>query len=228
MKWNQLITVIGAGPVGCLLAILLCRRGHAVHILEKRPDLRRTLQASHRSINLALSHRGWRALELVGLQEALRPMALPMKGRMIHHQDGSRQFMPYGTEGQAIYSLSRADLNKVLLSAAERSGAVLHFEKEIEQVDLSRQELVGTWGKQPYEVLFGADGAFSVLRRAYVQLPHFRQKEETMEHAYLELNMEARAGDFPLDPGALHIWPRHRFMLIALPNADCSFTCTLF
>ncbi|SDK66273.1 kynurenine 3-monooxygenase [Catalinimonas alkaloidigena] len=229
------ITVFGAGLVGSLLAIYLKQRGYRVTVCERRADPRRAGVVGGRSINLALSDRGWRALEGVGMAEQIREIALPMRGRMIHDLDGRQALQPYGTTGQCIYSVSRALLNEKLLDLAEQEGAELRFNERCLDVNFEQPTatLVSPGHPAAYtletDFIFGADGAFSAVRSSLQKTDRFDYEQSYLAHGYKELSIPPTAdGQWRLDNGALHIWPRHSFMLIALPNLDGSFTCTLF
>ena len=231
--------VVGAGLVGCLWSTLLAQRGHDVTLVDRRPDVRATGFRGGRSINLAMSTRGWHALELAGLAERVRAEALPMSGRLMHGRGGELTRQPYGKTGEAIYSVSRAGLNLLLLDAAEATGRVrLEFERKCEGFDKRtlavrlRDERAGRDGAR-YEVeapvTFAADGAYSAVRSTMLRTPRFNYEQAYLDHGYKELHIPAApGGGHRLDPTALHIWPRGHFMMIALPNADGSFTCTLF
>lgn len=232
------VTILGAGLVGSLLAVYLARRGYPVTVYERRGDLRAGAASAGRSINLALSDRGWKGLAGVGLDEPVRRMAIPMYGRMVHHPDGSRSAQPYGRPHQAIYSVSRGELNKLLLTAAEQTGRVhIHFNRFCQRVDLHGRQLLFSNGPEDhhvraaanYEVLFGADGAYSALRLAMLFTDRFNAAQTYIDHNYKELHIPPGPdGSWQLEKNYLHIWPRKNFMLIALPNPDGSFTCTLF
>lgn len=233
MKTNS-ITILGAGLIGSLMAIYLKRQGLDVHIYDKRPDKRKTGYSEEgRSINMALSHRGWKSLEQVGLKDKVLPLAIPMYGRKIHDEHGGTTFIPYGKTNQAIYSISRGKFNQLLAEEAERLGAQIHFEHRCQEVDFRSNEITfetpdGQEKLQP-KVIIGADGAYSALRMSMQKQIRFNYRQEYISHGYKELTIPATAdGQFAMDPNALHIWPRGKFMLIALPNPDKSFTCTLF
>lgn len=234
MKKNE-ISILGSGLIGSLLSIYLKKRGLDVHVYEKRADNRKgEYKEEGRSINMALSDRGWKALEKVGLKEKVLPLTIPMYGRKIHDEHGNTSFMPYGKEGQAIYSISRGKFNHLLMDEAEKEGVQIHFDHKIEDVDLRVNELKINSPENGLEtisseVIIGADGAYSSLRNAMLKQVRFNYKQEYISHGYKELSIPAtESGEFAMDPNALHIWPRGSFMLIALPNPDKSFTCTLF
>lgn len=236
MKSSKDIAIIGAGLVGSLLAIFMSRRGHRVSIFEKRPDMRKAGIAGGRSINLALSDRGIRALQSVGIMDAVEEICIPMPGRQLHQADGSEYFQPYGKEGQFINSVSRAALNQLLMSEAEKSGASIYFDRRCISIDFKKNEMVlqqeqsGDTEKISADIFFGADGAFSVSRlQMQLQLDRFNYSQSYVDYGYKELSIPAgEYGRSILKKNALHIWPRGNFMLIALPNTDGSFTCTLF
>jgi hypothetical protein len=186
-----------------------------------------------RSINLALSNRGLKALHAVGLDDAIRKSAVPMHGRMIHPMEGDLNFQPYGKAGQFINSISRSGLNAVLMDEAERLGVEIFFESKVENIDLSKTQITYNANEQlvtnNYQLIVGTDGAYSTVRNAFQLSDRFNYAQHYIEHGYKELTIPAGAdGKFLLEKNALHIWPRESFMLIALPNLDGSFTCTLF
>ena len=226
--------LFGAGLVGALLALYLRRRGVAVDVYERRSDPRLATTSGGRSINLALSDRGLRALAGVSLEEAVRAFALPMRGRMIHDHAGAVTLQRYGTAGQAIYSVPRAQLNQLLIDHAGQAGARLHFDHRCEEVDpnAAAATVTGANGATQHvtaDVVLGADGAFSAVRGALQRTDRFDYAQSYLPHGYKEVTFPPDAdGNWALDPAALHIWPRRQFMLIALPNPDRSFTGTLF
>lgn len=227
--------VIGGGLAGALIALFLAKRGEDVEIYERRPDLRRADIPAGRSINLALSVRGLTSLAAVGLEEPIRRLCIPMHGRMIHATDGGLTFQPYGKKGQFINSISRRDLNCLLLDEAEKTGRVkLFFQQRCEGFDpetcvTTLTDLPSlTEKKVDGRLILGTDGAFSALRLQMQKTEGFDLEQRYLDYGYKELTIPPKDGDFALDPGALHIWPRHHFMMIALPNQDKSFTCTLF
>jgi len=226
---------MGAGLVGSLLSMYLKRKGYDVAVYERRPDLRLTGAAGGRSINLAISERGWKGLAGVKMEEEIRKMAIPMPGRMIHAVDGGLAFQAYGKPGEAINSVSRGDLNISLVNAAEKSGISFHFNQRIVETDLAGTyaamedaETGSTYKLQP-DLLISADGAFSLARYTMIKTDKFNYEQVYEDHGYKELTIPAGPGNsWLIDRDALHIWPRKNFMLIALPNLDGSFTCTLF
>ena len=225
------ITIIGSGLSGPLLAILLAEHGYTVDLYEKQFDPRKESISAGRSINLALSHRGIRALKSAGVFDLIEPQLIPMKGRMIHHENGKLDFQPYSINPKEyINSVSRGELNKILMSAAENSGKVtIYFDHLL--IEVNNDELNFVSGKTiPNEgIIFGADGAGSELRKYIDTSTDFPSRTEPLGHAYKELNIApSDVGKFQIDANSLHIWPRGEFMLIALPNTDKSFTCTLF
>lgn len=228
------ITILGAGLVGSLLSVLLAKRGHRVSIFERRPDMRKERLQAGRSINLAMSERGWKGLRAAGLEDAIRKIAIPMHSRMIHAEDGSQNLQPYGKEGQAIYSVSRGDLNMALMDLAEaQNGVELFFNQRAESINLENAtvhfDAHSKLNNASGDVIFGADGAYSALRLSMQFQDRFNLSQSYIEHGYKELTIPAGAnGEHLLYKNALHIWPRKNFMLIALPNLDGSFTCTLF
>lgn len=228
------ITILGAGLVGSLLAVLLQKRGYEVSLFERRSDMRRANLSAGRSINLAMSVRGWKGLELAGLREAIEEIAIPMYGRKIHNLDGSSPFQAYGKNNEAIYSVSRGELNRKLMTLAEASGAKLFFEHRATDVDIKKNIVTfetpnGEVIQSDHEIIISADGAFSALRNAYMKTDRFNYNQFYIEHGYKELSIPPDAsGQFKLEKEVLHIWPRKNFMMIALPNIDGTFTCTLF
>ncbi len=233
MQTPQKIAVVGSGLVGSLLAIYLRKAGHTVHVYDRSPDIRQ-IEFSGRSINLAMSNRGWKALDGVGVGDAVREIAIPMDKRAIHLVD-KLNFQPYGNEGEAIYSISRGLLNRKMIDLAEHAGAEFFFEQRIWDVTLADATLHigeterGAWQEKKYDMVFGADGAFSRIRHRMQRQSMFDYSQEFLKIGYKELNIPANPdGTHKLDPNSFHIWPRGEYMLIALPNLDGSFTCTLF
>lgn len=230
MSAKKSIAISGAGLVGSLAAIYLRKRGYDVTVFERRHDMRKSGAEGGRSINLALSNRGIRALEEVGLADELKKVAIPMHGRMMHDKQGKLNSFAYGKEGQFINSVSRSGLNIVLMNEAERLGVQFRFDQRIQKVDFVKTQLVveGKSG-EPFDLIIGADGAFSAVRGSFQFTDRFDYEQNYIDHGYKELHIPPGAnGSFQLEKNYLHIWPRESFMMIALPNPDGSFTCTLF
>lgn len=237
MENNKKAIIVGAGLVGSLWAVYLSKAGYAVTIYERRPDIRKADISAGKSINLALSVRGWKALDAVGVGDEIRAFALPMYGRMMHDVKGNLTYQQYGQEDQAIYSVSRGKVNAKMMDVAEKYGnATIHYNHECVGVDLEKgivtlkNQLTGELFTDAANVVFGADGAFSAVRYNSMQrLDRFQYSQNYISDGYREILLPANEdGSYKMDINALHIWPRGRFMLIALPNEDGSFTCTLF
>jgi kynurenine 3-monooxygenase len=231
------ITIVGAGLVGSLLSIYLSKRGHKVELFERRPDMRKSKMSAGKSINLALSDRGWKGLEGVGIAGEIREIAIPMYGRQIHHKDGTTAFQPYGKDQQAIYSVSRAEINMRLMDLAEqKAGVKIHFNERCTNIHRSSLEAEFENGethqisKVKSDLLFGSDGAFAASRlNMQLSSDRFEYNQHYISAGYKELIIPPGPdGEFLIEKNALHIWPRGSFMMIALPNMDGNFTCTLF
>ena len=231
------VRILGAGPTGALLAILLQRRGHIVELYEARADPRGRPTNSGRSINLALADRGIHALQMAGVFDELKGALLPMRGRLIHPVEGHPSLQPYGQRpNELIYSISRQRLNQSLIELAARlPGVSIHFEHRFETADFDSQiALIRDLRHDrllsvPMQPLLAADGAGSLMRRRMSALQLIDAHETDLEHGYKELSLPAGpAGRYRMAADALHIWPRGNYMLIALPNEDGSFTATLF
>jgi kynurenine 3-monooxygenase len=229
--------IVGAGLVGSLWAVYLAKAGYKVTIYERRSDIRKADISAGKSINLALSTRGWKALKEVGVDKEIEPIAIPMYGRIMHDTDGHHTFQQYGKDGQAIFSVSRGGLNaKMMDIAEEHGGATIKYNHRCVDVDLEEgivhllNEASGETITDQADVVFAADGAFSAVRYNGMQkLDRFDYSQDYIDDGYRELLLPANEdGSYKLDKNALHIWPRGRFMLIALANEDGSFTCTLF
>jgi len=229
--------LIGAGLTGPLLATYLAQQGYSVEIFERRPDMRKESISAGRSINLALSARGNHALKEVGLYDKIKPNTIPMKGRMIHDLNGNTHLQPYGQkENEVIFSVSRAQLNMDLMTLAEETGKVtIRFNHQLLSADLEQNKLLFQLSDSleeielPFNRVIGCDGSASILRKSIVEKANIQYVKKPLGHGYKELTIPPlKSGKFRIEPNALHIWPRGNHMLIALPNNDCSFTCTLF
>jgi len=231
------IAVVGAGLVGSLLALFLARRGFSVDVFERRPDMRSEKVAAGRSINLAISTRGITAMNRAGLTAEVLAEAVPMRGRMMHAKTGELTFQPYGKDdSECINSISRAALNKFLMSSAEKTGKVrFHFQEKALGMDFERSilklsnEKTNSVHERFADIVIGTDGSASRLRDDMVKLNGYTVSEARLDYGYKELVIPAGpGGTFLMEKHALHIWPRGAYMLIALPNFDGSYTCTLF
>ncbi|HEY9713602.1 MAG TPA: NAD(P)/FAD-dependent oxidoreductase [Chroococcales cyanobacterium] len=234
---NSDISVVGAGLVGSLLSIYLSKHGFNIEMFERRPDMRKETLSAGRSINLAISTRGLRALREVGLEEETLKEAVPMRGRMIHSPAGELTFQRYGRDdSQYINSISRGALNKMLMTKAEESKLVsIHFNERCEGMDFDsgtlrlQNEKDKKQSRLVSNIVIGTDGSASAIRNDMQKLPGYQCREELLDYGYKELLITPdEKGGFKMEKNALHIWPRGTFMLIALPNFDGSFTCTLF
>lgn len=238
MKKEKII-IVGAGLCGSLLALRLAQHGYQIDLIEKRPDLRKASISAGRSINLAFSDRGMKGISLVGLEEKVNQLCIPMHGRMLHDQQGNSQLSKYsGRKDEYINSISRGGLNSLLLNEVEKHTNVsLYFDYTCIAVDVenasaefesnSSQEVVSLKG----DFLLGTDGAGSVVRKNLMKNKNllFSFSQNFLTHGYKELSFPPKAnGGYATEEGALHIWPRGENMVIALPNLDGSFTVTLF
>ena len=230
--------LIGSGLAGGLLAAYLGRRGYDVDLYERRGDPREGNLVGGRSINLALSTRGIHALEQIGIADEVLKHAIPMRGRMIHEKSGGLHFAPYDVDpNKHINSIGRAALNTTVIEAAQRYPHVrVHFNHKCTGVDLdsATAQLLNTSTDQPLSAVadsvIGVDGAFSAVRQSMqLKIDNFQYDESYLAHGYKELTIPPGPnGSWQMEKNALHIWPRKSFMMIALPNPDGSFTCTLF
>jgi kynurenine 3-monooxygenase len=252
MKHND-ITLVGAGLVGSLLAALLAQRGFAVRVFERRPDPRVAGYAGGRSINLALAERGLHGLRLAGMTDAVMKLAVMMRGRMVHHRDGHTELLRYGRDdSEVIWSVSRGRLNIALIDAAEAAGARFVFGQRLAGATFGDGAVLrfesedGSAREERVPFAIGADGAGSALRAAMNEMQPLGERIEPLGHGYKELEippvraegggrrdekpsaLSPQPSPFAIEPNALHIWPRGNYMCIALPNAEGSFTVTLF
>lgn len=228
------IAIIGSGLVGSLLAIYLKRYGHKITVFDRRPDIR-NIEFSGRSINLAMSNRGWNALKTVGIEDEIRKIAIPLDKRAMHVIGKEQYFQKYGKDGEAIWSISRGVLNKRMIDLAEENGVDFRFEEKVWDIDLPEAIVYtgetekGEWKEYPFDLVFGCDGAFSRVRHKMQRRSRFDYSQDFIDVGYKELTIPANAdGTHKLDKHSFHIWPRGKFMFIAMPNLDGSFTCTLF
>ncbi|MEZ4811786.1 MAG: NAD(P)/FAD-dependent oxidoreductase [Allomuricauda sp.] len=228
------IAVIGSGLVGSLLAIYLRKIGHSVTVFDRRPDIR-TIEFSGRSINLAMSNRGWKSLRKVGLEERIKAIAIPLDKRAMHVNGKPEYFQKYGKEGEAIWSISRGILNKKMIDLAEEAGTIFRFNEKVWDVNLPEAKIYtgdtekSEWQEYQFDLIFGCDGAFSRVRHKMQRRSRFDYSQDFLDVGYKELTIPANEdGTHKLDKNSFHIWPRGKFMLIAMPNIDGSFTCTLF
>lgn len=237
LKPENKITLVGAGLAGSLLSIYLAKRGVQVDIYERRPDMRQVKIRAGRSINMALSVRGIHALREVGLRETIMQKTIPMKGRVMHSLEGELSFHPYGKDdSEVIYSISRGLLNMTLMDEAEKhEGVTLYFNKKCTGLNFRtgelniRDESTNSDLNISVNTVIGTDGSASAIRMDMLRRGRFNLSQQYIEHGYKELTIPpGPGGQFLLEKNALHIWPRGSYMLIALPNLDGSFTCTLF
>ena len=239
MPKKESILIIGAGLCGSLLALRLGQRGFKVHVVEMRPDLRTVDISAGRSINLAFSNRGLKAIKLVGLESKVKSLCIPMHGRMVHDIKGNTFLSNYsGRDNESIYSISRELLTALLLDEAEAlENVTIEFQKRCTNVDFENKQasfeddISETSFKIYADLIFGTDGAGSALRKSYFKDRKFlfSFSQNYLTHGYKELTIQPdQKGGFKAFKNALHIWPRGDFMIIALPNLDGSFTVTLF
>lgn len=228
------IAIIGSGLVGSLLAIYLRRLGHSITVFDRRPDIR-NIEFSGRSINLAMSNRGWKALREVAIEEEIKKIAIPLDKRAMHIIGHDEYYQKYGQDGEAIWSISRGVLNRKMIDLAEEDGVKFRFEEKVWDVDLPEAKLFtgdtekGEWQEYEYDIIFGCDGAFSRVRHKMQRRSRFDYSQDFIDVGYKELTIPPNAdGTHKLDKNSFHIWPRGNFMFIAMPNLDGSFTCTLF
>jgi kynurenine 3-monooxygenase len=234
---DQPVNIVGAGLAGALLGVMLMRHGcGAIRLWDRRPDPRRARTERGRSINLALAARGIRALEHAGVMDRIRPLLIPMRGRMIHERSGATALQPYGQrDGEVIYSVGRAALNLVLIEeAARHQDVTIRFNQTCIAADTGenalrfRNEISGAQYQVELTPTIATDGAGSAVRTSLLAAGQIEVREDRLDHDYKELTIPPVDGRPALEPNALHVWPRGGFMLIALPNTDRSFTATLF
>lgn len=237
MKNQKSAIIVGAGLAGSLWAVYLAKAGYKVTVYERRSDIRNAEISAGKSINLALSTRGWKALKKVGVDEKIQDLAIPMTGRIMHSIEGELTYQPYGKEDQAIYSISRGGLNIRMMDIADESEDVqLFYDHQCVGVNLEegtvklKNRVTNEATTDQADVVFACDGAYSAVRYKGMQKEdRFDFSQDYIDDGYREILLPANSdGSYKLEKNALHIWPRGKFMLIALPNEDGTFTCTLF
>jgi kynurenine 3-monooxygenase len=235
MDKREKVVIIGGGLVGSMQAIMMAKKGLEVEVYERRDDIRNAEIVGGKSINLACSTRAWTALEAAGVAEEIMTIAIPMYGRRMHAVNGDLTFQSYGKDDQAIYSVSRGELNKRLILNADAYENVTFFfnhkclDVNLKTNDLSLENSQGAQITVSADRIFGTDGAFSAIRNRIMRTSQFNYSQSYLAHGYKEILLPANAdGTHKIDKNALHIWPRGNYMLIALPNFDGSYTCTLF
>jgi kynurenine 3-monooxygenase len=235
VNMGEKIVLVGGGLAGSLMSIYLAKKGYDVHLYERRSDMRSGNYQGGRSINLALSVRGITALEKVGLTKEILDISIPMYGRMMHSTAGDLNYQAYGRDDQAIYSVSRGELNIRLLQLADQYPNIhMYFDHKCYKMDLDQnvawfEDVDGNKHEVGGDVFLATDGAFSALREAMIKNPRHNFSQTYESHGYKELEIVPGPNStFQMEEKALHIWPRSSFMMIALPNPGGNFTCTLF
>jgi kynurenine 3-monooxygenase len=230
------MTIVGAGLVGSLWAILLRQQGFDVEVYERRSDMRKAQASAGRSINLVITSRGLNGLQMAGLREDVTKLAVAVYGRMIHTPAGEQVYQAYGKANEYNLSISRDALIRFLITAAENAGVRFHFEHELEAINVVEKRLTVTSAQTSeaqrevaFEILFAADGAGSRVRKCLAKTEDLVESTEWLEADYKELRLPlGHDGKPQLDPSALHIWPRGDHMMMALANQDDSFTATIY
>ena len=229
------VTIVGAGLVGSLCSLFMSKKGYKVSVYERRKDLRSEIITAGKSINLALSTRGWTALRQAGVEDQVKKIAIPVHKRVMHDKNGKLSDQPYGNEGQCIYSVSRVLMNVLMMDLAEKNGASLFFNERCQVVDFENTSVTfeNTITKNHQKIksdfIIGSDGAFSEVRKQMVKKYNHQYSYHEIDHDYKELLIPSGPNNsYLIEKNALHIWPRGEFMLMALANLDGSFTCTLF
>jgi kynurenine 3-monooxygenase len=226
------VSIVGAGMSGTLLSILLAQRGFESELWERSPDPRDGAASPFAPVNQALGERGRYALRLAGLEDAVGRLVTALRGRMIHDRRGETTLQPYGVHDyEALYSIRRERLMRCLLDTAEATGKVrIRFGQSLQDIDwATRSAVFSDAGRQPFDVLLGTDGAMSQVRRNMQAVMDLQVTEDRLDAGYKQLSLpQAANGTPPLDPGALHIWPRGGYMIIAMPDTDGSFSAMMF
>ena len=228
------IIIVGSGLAGSYMAYAMGKKGYQVEVYEKRPDPRSASYNSGRSINLVVSHRGWTALNYAGIEEQIRKIVVPAYGRQIHDLEGNQSYFPYSIEGKAIHSISRSEFNTTLVDLADSlDNVTLHFSTPCTSVNPSKGTATfddnGTSLEVSADLIVGADGAGSAVRKSLQGIPRFNFSQEYIDSGYKEVHIPpAEDGSPQLNIDALHIWPRREFMLMGLANTDNGFTGTVF
>ncbi|MFP5386362.1 MAG: FAD-dependent oxidoreductase [Bacteriovoracia bacterium] len=226
------IIVVGAGLVGSLLAIALKKRGHEVYLFEKRSDIRKGNLSAGKSINLIITAKGIRPLQQLGLWEKVKKITSPVMGRTMHSIEGELAYQPYGKDqSECNHSVSRGELNRLLMDEAEDCGVKISFNSALKSLDVNKKSARFENGESlDYDLLFGADGTGSATRKILIDVlgAKAEYKVEPLGTDYKEMTMPGIEGKYAMDEHSLHIWPRGNHMLMGLPNRDGSFTMTLY
>lgn len=232
---GQRVTIVGAGLVGALTACTLAKHGATVTLIEKRADMRRTDEPGGRTIAMSLSHRGWRALENIGLDSVIRAGTKPKHSRCVHLENGIRTVQRYGAEDHSLWTVNRKTLNCALLDQAEASGRVrIRFETRCRSIDTEQRRITlatasGEVFEDPFDFLIAADGMNSGVRSALSREDRIKDEITTLDYRYFELTLPAAAdGQYALPSDCVHVWPRPEGLMVALPNLGGTFTGTFF
>lgn len=234
---SRKVCIIGGGPVGCSLGVMLSKHGFGVHIYERYVDIRVVPPPSGRSINLVLTNRGLKLADELGIRERLLDSSVKVSGRMMHSPDGAQIYQAYGRSGECNYSIDRSALNKFWLTEAENNGCLLHFDHAVSGLDMERSRVVFNHADggstelslSQFDIVFGSDGAGSAVRASLVSSGAVSATEDMLSAGYKEVTFPAGPeGKYLMDANSLHIWARGSHMLMGLANLDGSFTGTIF